>query len=117
MSHISRHIFAKKYKNFLRFDQISCGEVRESQGKLSGNVRESQRIQITLTVGNPDALIAPYTVIRLAMPVKPSSERLVNCHSYCRVPEGQGLHKTARPPGHDETRFVNPLVRTQVDKL
>ncbi len=26
---------------------------------------------------------------------------------YCRVPEGQGLHQTARPPGRDETRSVN----------
>ena len=34
---------------------------------------------------------------------------------YCRVPEGRDLHKTARPPGRDETRSVNPLVRTQVD--
>ena len=34
---------------------------------------------------------------------------------YCRMPGGQGLHKTARPPGRDKTRSVNPLVRTQVD--
>ena len=34
---------------------------------------------------------------------------------YCRVPEGRGLQKTARPPGSDETRSVNPLVRAQVD--
>ncbi len=34
---------------------------------------------------------------------------------YCRVAEGQGLQKTDRPPGRDETRSVNPLVRTQVD--
>ncbi len=35
--------------------------------------------------------------------------------AYCRVPEGRGLHKTARPPGHDETWYINPLVCTQVD--
>ncbi len=28
---------------------------------------------------------------------------------YCRVPEGRGLYKTARTPGHDETRSVNTL--------
>ncbi len=33
---------------------------------------------------------------------------------YCRVPEGWGLHKTARPPSRDYTRSVNPLVRAQV---
>ena len=27
---------------------------------------------------------------------------------YCHVPEGRGLHKTARPPGRDQTRSVNP---------
>ncbi len=31
-------------------------------------------------------------------------------HIYCRVPEGQGLHQTARPPGRNKTRSVNPLV-------
>ena len=25
---------------------------------------------------------------------------------YCRVPEGSGLHKTARPPSHNETLSV-----------
>ncbi len=34
---------------------------------------------------------------------------------YYHLPEGQGLHKAAKPPGRDETRSVNPLVRTQVD--
>ncbi len=34
---------------------------------------------------------------------------------YCCVPEGRDLHQTARPPGCDETRSVNPLVRGQVD--
>ncbi len=33
----------------------------------------------------------------------------------CRVPAGRGLRKTALAPGRDETRAVNPLVRTQVD--
>ncbi len=33
----------------------------------------------------------------------------------CCVPEGRGLHQTARPPSRDETRSVNPLVREQVD--
>ncbi len=35
---------------------------------------------------------------------------------YCRVPEGWGLHKTARPPGRNETRSVNPLVRIKMKK-
>ncbi len=34
---------------------------------------------------------------------------------YCRVPEGRGLHQTARPPSRDETRSVNPLVLTCPD--
>ncbi len=36
---------------------------------------------------------------------------------YCRVPEGRVLHKAAIYPGRDGTRSVNPLVRTQMDKL
>ncbi len=34
---------------------------------------------------------------------------------YCRVPVRRGLCKTAMAPGSDETRFRDPLVRTQVD--
>ncbi len=30
--------------------------------------------------------------------------------TYCRVPEGRGLHQSARPLSRDETRSVNPLV-------
>ena len=37
-------------------------------------------------------------------------------HNYCRLPAGQGLHKTALAPGLDETQAVNPLVHTQVDQ-
>ncbi len=33
---------------------------------------------------------------------------------YCRVPEGRGLHQTARPPSRNETCSVNPLVCEQV---
>ncbi len=33
---------------------------------------------------------------------------------HCRVPEGRGLHKTARPSGCDETRSVNPLGEGQL---
>ena len=45
---------------------------------------------------------------------------LVECYSrlldtYCRVPAGWGLCRTALAPDSDETRSVNPLVRTQVD--
>ncbi len=36
-------------------------------------------------------------------------------HTYCLVPAGLVLHKTAMAPGSDETRSLNPLVRTQVD--
>ncbi len=32
---------------------------------------------------------------------------------YCRVPAGRGLRKAALGPGHDKTRAINPLVRTQ----
>ena len=30
--------------------------------------------------------------------------------TYCRVPEGRGLHQTAKPLSRDETWSVNPLV-------
>ncbi len=38
----------------------------------------------------------------------PHSTQKMGLHNYCRVPEGPGLQKTARPPGRDETRSVNP---------
>ena len=47
----------------------------------------------------------------------PITDILENSYTYtcCRVPEGQGLHKATRPPGRDDTRSLNPLVRTQVN--
>ena len=35
-------------------------------------------------------------------------------HVYCGVAAGQGLRKAALAPGRDETRAINPLVRTYV---
>ncbi len=33
---------------------------------------------------------------------------------YCRVPEGRGLHQSARPLSRDETQAENPLVLIKV---
>ncbi len=35
---------------------------------------------------------------------------------YCCVPQGNRLQQTASPLSSEETRSVNPLVRTQVDQ-
>ncbi len=41
---------------------------------------------------------------------RPNFESEEGCVIYCRVPEGRGLQRTARPLSRDETRSVNPLV-------
>ena len=33
----------------------------------------------------------------------------LHIYKYCRMPDGRGLQKTARPPSRDETRSINPL--------
>ncbi len=60
-------------------------------------------------------LTTDHWLAELEIKMSKSAEVARGYHTYCRVPVGRGLGRTALAPGRSETRVVNPLVRQYVD--